>query len=502
MYTTGQQGSQEGNQLEEATNCIKRGDHVFYLSCDASIGGCMDNPKFDKIICKTCTFFQNYRNKKYLLGEVEHHWISEYVTEEIIDRLKAISWEYSNFEELKALRYDGVDIGMGAVSTYISLTRNMSFLLDEGTKKYLNALLYQQMLLTVVVEKIFRYNSPDFVIFHNGRFAQYKPILNIAQKYNIDFLCTETLILPSGEILKNYYKNDIPHSVLANHNKYNNLWELLSDKPQIRNNVARSFFERRKNSKYAGDKVYTLNQKLGTLPDDWDDSKENIAIFNSSEDEFCAVSKEFDENTLFNSQLDGLKIILEHYKNDTTKHFYLRIHPNLMTIVYKYHLDIYKLKYNNFTIIPANSPVSTYSLIDIADKVIVFGSTVGIEAVYWGKPVICLSCAYYILMNIVYLPKTIKELYSFIDNKDLECLYNDNVLKYGLFYMSNSFDKNIYVSNNLKCYTFFGKEYKVPTCQNYFGSNLLYIIINSIVRRTTNFMKISCRFKYIPSLEL
>ena len=34
---------------------------------------------------------------------------------------------------------------------------------------------------------------------------------------------------------------------------------------------------------------------------------ENIVIFNSSEDEFSAVSKEFDDGAFFPSQIEGIK---------------------------------------------------------------------------------------------------------------------------------------------------------------------------------------------------
>ena len=95
------------------------------------------------------------------------------------------------------------------------------------------------------------------------------------------------------------------------------------------------------------------------------------------------MSKEFDDGAFFPSQIEGIKSIVEHYKHDKTKHFTLRVHPNLKKVSYKYHLDLYNLNYSNLTVVRSNSPISTYALMDAASKIIVFGSTTGIESVYW-----------------------------------------------------------------------------------------------------------------------
>ena len=93
------------------------------------------------------------------------------------------------------------------------------------------------------------------------------------------------------------------------------------------------------------------------MPEGWKDDVENIVIFNSSEDEFAAVSKEFDDAAFFPSQIEGIKSIIEHYKHDKTKHFTLRVHPNLKKVSYKYHLDLYNLNYSNLTVVRSDSPI-------------------------------------------------------------------------------------------------------------------------------------------------
>jgi hypothetical protein len=200
--------------------------------------------------------------------------------------------------------------------------------------------------------------------------------------------------------------------------------------------IGESFFIKRRGGSVAGDVVYTTKQIKGLLPDGLDQTKKNIIIFNSSEDEFAAVGDEHYGMSLFPSQLAGVRRILELYQERTDIHFYLRLHPNLEKIRYKYHTGYYELakQFNNLTVIPPASPVSSYALLDEAEKVIIFGSTIGVESVYWGKPVILLANSFYSFLDLFYKPKTEEELHVLIDSH-LAPKDNLPAVKFGLYVM-------------------------------------------------------------------
>ena len=127
-----------------------------------------------------------------------------------------------------------------------------------------------------------------------------------------------------------------------------------------------------------------------------------------------------------------------HYINDTQKIFVLRIHPNLKFIDNTQNKDLLRLKtLKNLIIIEAHSPIRSYSLLDKSDKIITFGSTIGVEACYYGKLVICLGLSFYEHLDVAYIPKNKEELYSYIDNKELLPKPKENALPYG--YWFNSF---------------------------------------------------------------
>lgn len=491
-------GPSVGIHLEEAIKQVQKGNEVFILNCDKSIGGCMENPGWNPLYCNLCIHFQKQDMRSYMPKGVEQHWISEYVKQ--IDEKDIPKFEYTTTKELRNLTFHCVEIGLGVMSTYISLTRNLNPKIDNASRPYFNALIREQVITALVFEKLQKEHHFGLVVFQNGRGAQFKSLLNLCQSMKIDFLCTEYLALGSGQVFLCNFFNDIPHSIEANNTKYEECWESTTADSVTREKIARSFYENRRNAVFAGDTIYVKDQVKGEMPVDWTEDVENIVIFNSSEDEFAAISREFDNASFYPSQIDGIRAIVEHYEGDTTKHFTLRVHPNLKNISYKYHQELYQLNYPNLTVIPADSIISTYALMDAANKVIVFGSTAGIESVYWRKPVICLAAAYYNHMNITYLPHSEDDLWKYIDTLKLPCLYNNGVLKYGYFYMSDNHEKAQYMSIDKVRRKFLGRTLLCFKFQKFLGFNFLYALLMGIFYKFI-LMKFPAKFNQLPKAE-
>ena len=199
-----------------------------------------------------------------------------------------------------------------------------------------------------------------------------------------------------------------------------------------------------------------------------------IVIFNSSEDEYCAINKEVDDAKLFPSQLIGIRRIVDFCNNLPNLQLFLRVHPNLIGVNYSYHTDLYKIEGNDFHIIPPESSVSSYSLMDSADVIIVFGSTMGIEAAYWGKPVINLAYALYSPLDITYLPKTEKELWDLIEKDNINNKNPENCLKYGFYYMSDKHEHFKHIDVRWVKYNIKGHVTKAMSYLKFCGSPILY----------------------------
>ena len=162
--------------------------------------------------------------------------------------------------------------------------------------------------------------------------------------------------------------------------------------------------------------------------------KKNIVIFNSSDDELASIGADYDSYSLFKSQYAGICSILEHFSRERDYCFYLRMHPNLSKLDNTFVNELLGLadKFDNITVIAPAEKISSYSLMDAADKVISFGSTMGVEANYFGKPSILLSASAYYNLGVCYLPVSMDELWEMI-KADLHPLAKEGAIKYAFY---------------------------------------------------------------------
>lgn len=126
-----------------------------------------------------------------------------------------------------------------------------------------------------------------------------------------------------------------------------------------------------------------------------------IGIFTSSVEEMWGLGDDWQAS--WESQWEAIEKVmnLPFLSHDS---FILRVHPNLGNKERKYFLreiaQIKKLqaKFPSLIVVPHNSDLDTYRLIDVLDLVVVFNSTVGLEATLKMKPVLRLAPTYYDLL--------------------------------------------------------------------------------------------------------
>lgn len=473
VYILGGQGCQEAGQLDEAISQYEEGNEVLVVHCDRTVGGCRDNFCFNKLYCTNCIFFQHRHASKYFgKRNIKYVPIGKYLTDEILRKTASFNPKYQNISDVKKVTYSGVDIGYGLVSSYISATRNLNPLIDDKLRFSFDRVLKAEARVIEMMNSAIKEFKPDLIVVHNGRHWTYKTVFGLAEKYNINLICTEFIHLPDGSEGKNYYINTYPHDKLANAQKYLTFWDTTDD--PFKKEVGESFFCNKRSAKYAGDTVYTASQKKGSLPDNYDPSKRNIVIFNSSEDEMFSVNKVIDKDMLFPSQIEGIRNIVNYYSDNQNTHLYLRVHPHLKGVNFSYHTDLYKIFAKNFTIIPPESPISSYSMLDIADTVIVFGSTMGVEASYLGKRVVNLAFAFYDPLKIAFRPNSIDELWHCLNPATPIIQNEENAIKMGYFYMSDKHEKLNYVPLITHRFTVFNRDQESHEYRKILGSHKLF----------------------------
>lgn len=425
---------QFGVMLECALQHKKQGNEVLFAYCAGAAKICMQNIQGSKILCKFCQYYQKTMLKKNIPG-------IQTLPQNKVCRKKEHS--FSSVKDLRATVYRDCTIGYGVLSTYISVTRDCNPDLQEpAVRLFIEQMLDEAAYVADMAWDLVERERPERIIVFNGRLMENRPFREIAKIKHIPF--------ESYEVIGNFraedkdfkvisYPDALPHDISVNTAMLKKLWETSPESDEVKLQKGEDFYIRRRGGVIAGDRVYISGQKQGLLPENWDYTKKNIVIFNSSEDEFAAIGPEFDQFALFPSQLDGIQYMLEHVRNPEY-HFYLRIHPNLTNVHFEYREKLLALEeiYPNITVIDAPSPISTYALMDVADKIIVFGSTAGAESVFWEKPVILLAASFYRDLDITYNPKTPEQLIDLLVQK-LPCKEKINAVKFGYYLLNRIF---------------------------------------------------------------
>jgi hypothetical protein len=418
--------------LNEAQRLIDEKNEVDILTCGGGVKKCYGNVTADSSMCKICIKMQR-RWLKMLSGRKRIFTYKDFLLSGGPQK-----FEYQNPDDIKGILYKGVKIGYGAYSSYVSITKNLHPKMDASFRTFFDDLLAVQCTVTDLLENYLRREKPDAVLMFSARHFEVRPFYDLPFHHNVGVECLEAgFSLTKDEYRGFNYGKFQPHSIEFHHSFLLKQWEQSIDEPDRKEAVGKEFFERKRANVSAGGLVYTAAQQAGMLPENWDHTKRNIVIFNSSEDEFVAVGDEYARKAMFSDQFVGINEILNLVRHHKDLHIYVRVHPAQKNVQYKYHQELYQLpsKYPNVTVIHAADKVSSYTLIEHAEKIIVFGSTIGIEAAYWNKPVILLAGALYYYLNDVYVPKDRSELKQML-LATLPSRKSQDTVKFGYYMMT------------------------------------------------------------------
>lgn len=395
-----------GIELEVIENLRSAGHDLFVVKCNNELEGCFFNPCHNLLGCAICEARSDEFYKKI---EVDKKNI--YFLKNDPRAYQAAIPYFENLDQLLNFEYEGVNLGRGVASSIISLKRDAD--LHSGNQKafidfQLRMALNVYFNFTDYIEKF----NPDILYFFNGRFAECHPLLGLAKKHNIPFHAME---VSSSKQRYEIFENSLPHSIRKREKNLDEKWQKAN--PEKRDQIARQWFEQRRNKTIKTGIIFTQDQKANQLPEQFDPQKMNIALFNSSEDEMKVI----EEWTLdqYQSQNEVVEKLAAHFTDSNDIHFWLRVHPNLGKVDNAQSRGINKMNYKNLTIIPPSSKVDTYALMEACDKVITFGSTAGIEATYWGSPSILFGKSFYQTLGCVYHPNDYPALFDLVQNPGL-----------------------------------------------------------------------------------
>ncbi len=371
-------------ELEIAQRHIDEGDQVEMLACEGGLACCDFNASRAANRCDSC-IGRRQAGRKLL-----DHRVALISLGGPIQRNEIPAAIFASIEALKSYRVEQFDIGFAVLSSLVSICRDPQP--DLSVHRDLIERLVRAALATYrrVIEYC-RRQQPDRVYVFNGRFAATRAVLRACEALGIDCWIHER-----GCDVNHFqvFKNRLPHDIDYMQQRMQDAWQNAESDPQ-RETTAATWFTDRVNRVERNWHSFVKNQTRGRLPKDWNTAARNVAIFTSSEDEFVSIGQSW-QNPLYADQVDAMRrIIAELDSLDNRIHLYVRVHPNLRKVKNEYLRGMLALSGPRVTVIPPGDPIDSYALLHKSEKVVTFGSSIGIEAVYWDRPSILLGPCFY-----------------------------------------------------------------------------------------------------------
>jgi hypothetical protein len=355
----------------------------------------------------------------------------DHVDSEFGRLVRALAWAanfHGDTDELKEYSLDSAALGMGAASSLISLHGDSLY----SAKHHLGEVRECLTSAVTVYERarsVIKRVKPDVVITFNGRFATSKPIIAAAEEFGI-----RTIRHERGS---NFQRYDIFEKSMHNfeyvRHRIKEHWATKSEEERKQN--GHEFFQRRRCGDGIGWYSFTKQQDRGSIPARVRGMR-RVVYFSSSDDEYAAVNDNFELGP-WSDQLAAVKELIRSTKDITDLELIIRIHPHLTKKSPRERARWNALEGVNLKLIAAEEAIDSYALLDSADIVFSYGSTIGMEAAYWGKSSVLLApCLYSDSPAVIYAKSEteIKVLLSSLDQ--IRPALRELCLPYGNYFMS------------------------------------------------------------------
>lgn len=412
-------------ELELAQTHLDDGDEVHVLACNGDLPACMGNTRAEPHRCRSC-ITARYIGLKSLTSIPPVYLLDHFYSAADRAREATLKTSFATDAEIRSYVVDGLDIGYGALSSTVWEYRD-PHLESEASRELLGRMIVASFRVFRSVENFLKANRDyDRVYIFNGRFATSRGALRACQQAGVDVFLHER-----GSTSEKYmvFENSLPHDRKRMLERINRMWDAADSEARKQGDI---FYQERRNRVESLWHSFTKEQQAGKLPDQWDPDARNVVVFTSSEDEFVSIGKEW-ENPAFETQTQAIvdlhKALIE---SDSPIELYVRMHPNLRKVDNSDTRRQRALRGDRLHVIPPDSEICSYALLDGCEKVISFGSTMGIEANYWGKPSILAGISFYGELGGTYAAASDEELYQ-LAVANLDPKPNEPARKYGFY---------------------------------------------------------------------
>ena len=383
-----------------------------------------------------------------------------------------------SLDSLKHAKYlDSSSFGLSIASSLISTFRD-GYIRPIEHRQYCLSLAANYIYAYHFVSDLIKINKYQSVVLFNGRFSSLKGAVEAARAHSLNIYYHER----GANMNKFFFKSYQPHDVNAIQHDILCVWNEaqleFGDSAVL---IAKQFFEDQSRAIDQGWKSFVAHQEINAaepflkMAQGLSLSGKVVVYFSSSNDEWIATG--YPNDSPFGSQIEAVEALYSACKHNGHS-LIIRIHPNEPASEGVLWNKLVLLE--NLIIIPSHSKASSYYLLQSSDVVATYGSTVGVEAVYWGKPSILLKSSFYSNIGVsVVFPTDYHELSQILASIDSIPVENVTSYKYGFYFKTYGVDFFFYQPESL----FSGR---------FNGSNLQYNFVRgclSMIIRLKSFFK-------------
>ena len=434
------------------------GAEVHFFQCHGELPSCPANKNHDLNVCARCIKQSNYVIKNILGEKVKIFRLSEWRAGD-----QEVELNVRRHSDFFTVSHDGYPLASLVASDVANHDKD-AFFDFSGQREKINEMYKNAVILYEKTLSYIESNKINEVAVWNGRRASDGPVNYAALKKGIK--CYSFI---SSSSLGRFVKVDGPNVFTLDSHRFavkglrENVFK-IDGLTEIMRKQGELFYRKQR---YGDETVSLGTSNFSERHKNKVLVKKNrplMVLFTSSVWEKFGVH---DYRTdLYEDEYAGIKAILSDDDLLSKYDVVVRWHPNLTGCgrgEREWILAVEKITSKSVKHFLPEADVDSYYLLEQADVVVSFGSTLGVEACYYGKPSVVLGPCIYDVLNVACFPYSHK---NFIDvmSQALPVGDKDEALLYGFYEMDRCSEPFVYLQEKGGRFFYNGKRLKLnPT---------------------------------------
>ena len=369
---------------------------VVYFVCRAGMSRCVLGTNRDDFResspCGICI-----KNSRGIFAEGNTHWF-DFVQDDGLKEIHSLG-----LNALMQFEHQGIPLGKFALPSLRWILRRHNLIDDEKTRALAREYIFSGWSIAQEFRTFVQQQKPQAVVVFNGMFYPEAIVRWISIQHSIPVYTHEVGMQPfsvfftAGEATA--YPIEIPENFMLSAAQEKRLDDYLAQRFQG------DFLT-------AGIRFWPEMHELGN--EFWERAskfKQFVPIFTN----VVFDTSQSHANQVFPHMFAWLDLVLKEIRNSPQTLFVIRAHPDELRPGKESRESVADwvkknrvADLNNVIFIHSNEYVSSYQLIEHAKFIMVYNSTVGLEATIKGKPVLCAGKARYTQIPIVEFPQSIQ----------------------------------------------------------------------------------------------